>query len=157
MIRSRWLVWLLRSALGLLTLIVLLLLIGAALIRTESGTRFMLQQGLPWSPVPVTVGRTEGSLNDNLTLYDLHVETDGVDVNIARLDIRLTLSALLRAAVNVERIATNGLHVTIKAGDAPPEPTPLTVATLRTPVPITIEELTLANTTITTSSDLLIA
>ncbi|MFK8014554.1 MAG: translocation/assembly module TamB domain-containing protein [Gammaproteobacteria bacterium] len=154
--RKRWQLWLLRGGLGALALVLALAIVIAALVHTESGTRFAVERVVALEAVPVTVTRTSGSFADGLTLHDLRFENPSVDVSVTRVDLLVALSPLLRASVNVRRLATDGVHIVVKPGEAAPEPKPLTVPTLRAPVFISVDSFSARNTTVTTQTDVVI-
>jgi translocation and assembly module TamB len=108
---------------GVLLLVLLVVLVGGfVLLRTESGARWALERGAGYVPGEVEVGEVRGTLQGPLELRDVRYANEGLETTIDRLEIDWNLSSLTRRQADVERLRARGITVKLPPPDEEPAP-----------------------------------
>ena len=92
---------------GLLSLIVIILLIGAWLLNTESGLRWAVRQ----APDVINIKTIQGSLN-NLRFEGLKVRLDGMDVAVSSGKLKWDLFPLFTRRIHIDSLHVNNITIT---------------------------------------------
>lgn len=131
--KRSWLRWTLYVVIGVLAV---LLIGGWWVLSTSSGARFALGfvQGLK-------ADRVSGSLAGPLVLEGLALDQPGLSVRARRLEVDPQILPLLGSRVVLDRVAADGLRVTLNSVDPPAQPAP-PAGPLQLPQ-IVVEQLTL--------------
>jgi len=122
---------LLRSALGLVTLVALLAVAAATGTGLKTGLPLILDRALPegWS---MTVSDVDGSWLSHFDIVGLEVRGPGVTASVDRLDLAFRATALLGRAVEIENLRLERPHLrstrvatgdsdTLRPGAPPPD------------------------------------
>ena len=140
-------IWVKRSAIALLALLLVLVIAIAALLYTPAGIKVALwgaQKALP----ALTVGGSQGSLLNGFSLQQVGYRDDSIDMSVAQLALDIEDSCLLTPSVCISNLAVSGVRfsmpelppATEEAEEEPPSE-PLTEFSL--PIPITLSRLVL--------------
>lgn len=128
-----------------LTLILILIGVVGALLGTESGTRWLIQQAEYLAPVELRVERVEGTLFTDLRLYKLHLALpDGPVIDLEQGRIATSAPGLLRGELHLRRLAATGLRVDLPppSPDEPPATDPFALPkAVRLPIAVRIGRL----------------
>ncbi len=125
----------------------MLILIGVmgALLGTESGTRWLIEQAEYLAPVELRVERVEGTLFTDLRLYKLHLALpDGPVIDLQQGGIAMSAPSLLRGELHLRQLAATGLRVDLPppGPDDPPAEGPFVLPdSVRLPMPVRIVQL----------------
>jgi translocation and assembly module TamB len=141
--------WFKRALIALLVLIFLLVLVLFAgfhwLTRTPSGAEFALGQAQGALP-SLQWDAASGSLRDGLVLEGLSVEPGGASIRVQRVELATQLRLIGGLELTVERLAVQGADIVLPPSEPAADPaTAITIPDLASPLPIVIEELTLAD------------
>ncbi len=105
-----------------LTLVIILLGTIGGLLTTESGTRWLVEQGERIAPLELRIDHVEGTLFTELELRGLHLALpDGPVIDLEQGRIGVRARSLLRGELNVRLLAASGLRVDLPPAD-PDEP-----------------------------------
>ena len=140
-------IWVKRSAIALLALLLVLVIAIAALLYTPAGIKVALwgaQKALP----ALTVGGSQGSLLNGFSLQQVGYRDGSIDMSAAQLALDIEDSCLLTPSVCISNLAVSGVRfsmpelppATEEAEEEPPSE-PLTEFSL--PIPITLSRLVL--------------
>ena len=135
--------------LALLLLLLLLAVAGAVyLAGSEYGLQRLWQFAGSQLPAGISVDVVEGRLISPLTVHNLQVDIEGVQLHIEELQVHWTLSSLRHGKLQVQRLAVAGLSYAAPAdSDDDDEPFELPKA-IELPIGIQIDEATLDGATI---------
>ena len=103
--------------LALLTVVVLAITL-AWLVRTEQGSRWLLQQGLGISPVSIEANGITGTLAEGLGVQSLTIALPLAEIRIAEIVVSWRPSSLLTGMVDIERARIAELSVDILESDS---------------------------------------
>ena len=83
------------------------------LVRTEHGSRWLLQQGLEFAPVTIEAGGISGTLYDGLGVDSLNIVLPAAEIRATQIVISWRPSSLLAGVVNINsaRIAELGIDI----------------------------------------------
>lgn len=112
----RWLGW------GALAMLLLASCAFFWLVRSESGLRFALEQGLAAAGGRIEVEALRGSLAGGFELDAARIELPGVRIAASRLALRLKAARLLAGELHVEALRLAGARYTLLPSDAAAEP-----------------------------------
>lgn len=107
-----------RAILTGLTFILLIPLALFALLGSESGSRWLLNQTLKALPTETSVAQIEGSLLKQITLSQLHYESTDERIDIARLNFSWQPGDLLTGRLKLVDISLDGVNIVIKQTQA---------------------------------------
>ncbi len=97
---------------------------GAWLMGTENGTRWLLHQGLEHVPGDAEFTRVDGTLLSGIELTGVVYEADGLRLELERVTLNPSGSALLRGAIRIQDLTGQGLRLRLPeagSGNAPTE------------------------------------
>ena len=130
---TRWIGWII---LALLAAGIFLLSIGAGLVATEGGSRWLIGQALSLSGAPIDIEGVSGRLLTTLRIGRLRYSSATMDVNVSEVTIDPTWTTLLLDnRMTFERVAADSVEITTVPGDAPRERAPALPAL---PIPVEI-------------------
>lgn len=128
-----------------LTLVIILLGTLGALLATESGTRWLVEQGERLAPVELRIDRVEGTLFTELHLHGLHLALpDGPVIDLPAGRVGISARSLLRGELNIRILAATGLRVDLPPPDpdAPPADEPFALPdSFRLPLAVRLGQL----------------
>jgi translocation and assembly module TamB len=115
------------TAISLLALVLLLVLLAAWALRTESGSRAALSLARGWLPPGMTVTQVGGAIAGTLRIQGFRYRDEalGLDIVVDAAEVELMPGALLVRRVSVRRAMLDGVRVELFEGrpsDAPREP-----------------------------------
>ncbi|MBY5948146.1 translocation/assembly module TamB domain-containing protein [Photobacterium rosenbergii] len=140
-------IWVKRSAIALLALLMVLVIAVAALLYTPAGIKVAVwgaQKALP----SLSIGGSQGSLLNGFSLEQVVYNDDGVDLAVAQLALDIEDSCLLTPAVCISNLAVSGVRFSMPQlppvqedaeEEAPSEP----ITEISLPIPITLSRLVL--------------
>ncbi len=145
----RWLTRLLWTAASGLAV---LLLLAAILLYTNPGLKLAMRLADGLDGVTLRYGSLEGSLA-SLEAEDLEIVAGGLRVEARMLSLRWSPAELIGPLVKVERLAADGVSVTLPGpSEDPPPASPPDLSppeSLQLPAEVMLEELSLTNLTVT--------
>ena len=111
------------TALGIGAVVVVLALLAAWVVTSESGTRWAVARTEAALGDTLAIGSTEGTIAGPLTLTNVRYRNRaiGVDVKIAHVTIDVVIADLLRRTAHVKDLAIDGSSVSLSE---PTQPTP---------------------------------
>lgn len=120
------------------------------LVRTPSGARFAAARAVGLLSPRLAIGGVDGRLIGPLTVTDLRWSDPdaGLDLRVARADVDLVSGALLHGALHVQSAKVQGVTVDLRPAKVKEQPPP-TRSPLDPPLPIRIDQLELADVTVT--------
>lgn len=134
----------LLKALRLGALLVLLCLSSLLLVLSREEGNQALLHGLAQWVDGLTIGASQGTLWQGLTLTDVRFNHDTVEVAIKKLHLQVSAYHLLRGKILVRELGSQDLQLIIQPNNEPS--TPLReLPSLRLPLPIEIKKLALLN------------
>ncbi len=120
--KRRWLRWLFGAVLVVPLLVAVLVL---WLFLTGTGRDTLLSQAQRFVPPDSLSWRAaEGSLSGGLVLHDLFYRFDGVTVELTRVELDLSSTALLTGDIHLRRLLVSGGRIDLPAQEASAEPWP---------------------------------
>ncbi|MBC7001771.1 translocation/assembly module TamB [Photobacterium sp. BZF1] len=140
-------IWVKRSAIALLALLMVLVIAVAALLYTPAGIKVAVwgaQKALP----SLSIGGSQGSLLNGFSLEQVVYNDDSIDLSLAQLALDIEDSCLLTPAVCISNLAVSGVRFSMPQfppvqedaeEEAPSEP----VTEISLPIPITLSRLVL--------------
>lgn len=134
---------LLRIVLGACLLFVLLLLLAVPLLfGTGTGAQWLARMTAVVSAGAVDFQGVEGSFASGLLIERLRIDgEDGMQIRVHDLELQLRAKTLLRGRLHVQRLAAS--RVVVEPGVPGPADGPFVMPTLRSPLPLRLEELSL--------------
>jgi translocation and assembly module TamB len=84
-----------------------------AVISSETGSRWLLQQIFAKLPAQVSVENIEGRLIDHILLGNVHYQTDAQTINIKNLAFTWQPSGLLSGTLKIVELTLHGLNVSV--------------------------------------------
>jgi len=103
----------------LLTIVVLAIML-AWLVRTEQGSRWLLEQGLSFAPVTIEVSGVSGTLADGLDVDKLYIELPLAEIRVSEIVVSWRPSRLLAGIVDIRSARISELNIDIlEKTDAP--------------------------------------
>ena len=143
---------LLRIFLGILGWVLILCLLAVAgavaLLTTEQGTRWLLDQAERHAPVEFRVESVEGTLFRGLSLVGLQVDAGGTRVQLERGRIQVDALPLLQLTLRIRELTLAGVRVDLpEATPEPPEPTspPELPEAIEIPIRLVLERFSLTD------------
>ncbi|MFW6093327.1 MAG: translocation/assembly module TamB domain-containing protein [Pseudomonadota bacterium] len=115
---------LLMAAVVVGALVLVVLVAGAWLVGTESGTRFALRQAQGFMPDGTRIGASSGRLADEVILHEVAVRTEAMDAAVDRLVLRWRPGELLRGELRVQALTADGVRYRARPEEPPPEEQP---------------------------------
>ncbi|MGD8934798.1 MAG: hypothetical protein PVF35_08460, partial [Gammaproteobacteria bacterium] len=107
----------------LLTLVIVSILL-AWLVRTEQGSRWLLQQGLGFSPVTIEAGGISGTLAEGLGVENLYIELPLAEIRATNIVVSWRPASLLAGIVDIKSAQITELSIDIlEVADEPPSDT----------------------------------
>ena len=112
------------GVLGWILILCLLALAGAvALVTSEQGTRWLVEQAERHAPAEFRVEAVEGTLFRGLSLKGLQVDADGTRVGLTHGRIQVDALPLLKLTLRIRELTLDGARVDLPAAEPkPPEP-----------------------------------
>ncbi|MFU8817649.1 MAG: hypothetical protein ACNA7W_20065, partial [Pseudomonadales bacterium] len=146
----------LKISLGVLGLLLLLVLLVAALVLwTQTGTRLALRGIEPLLPEGVAIAGYQGRLADRLVLHQVSVRTETLQLTLARAALHWSPMQLLQGHVQVHELLVDGVRY--QAQEAPEEPEvdePLPLPDeVELPVSIAVERLLIRDVEVLATPD----
>ncbi|MGR9052230.1 MAG: hypothetical protein ACU84J_06235, partial [Gammaproteobacteria bacterium] len=133
-----------RLLLSIVFIMLALPALAYALIGTETGVRLLLRQLSALKELGVSVGASEGTLLDRLTLKNVRYRADGIEATLDSFMLAWEPAALLSDTLHIRTLAASGLVLTIEPQPAQPESdSAWTVPKI--PLAIYIDDLDLTN------------
>ena len=140
-------IWVKRSAIALLALLMVLVIAVAALLYTPAGIKVAVwgaQKVLP----SLSVGGSQGSLLNGFALEQLRYRDDNIDLGVAKLALDIEDSCLLTPAVCISNLAVSGVRFSMPQlppvqEDAEEESPSEPLTEISLPIPITLSRLVL--------------
>jgi translocation and assembly module TamB len=141
-----------------IALAVLLAVAAAAvawLVGTERGSRFALEQAQGFLPAGIDLGSANGRLADDLALENVTVALEGLELTIARLELRWSPGELLKGRLEISEIGAEGVRYRALPSDRPDPPDEpfLLPERLELPVSVHVERLTVDDIEIRTGPE----
>lgn len=141
-------------AVALLIPVLLVLAAVGAVLGSERGLRFGLDQLAALTDDAIHVGRVRGRLLDTVELREVrYTSSDGLQVSIGRVALRHRPLALLGRRLHVESLTVDGLDVRLAPPPPVPEPETPTDLPSRLPLDIVIDALALTDFTLHSHDD----
>ena len=136
-----------RIALLIVMLIVLIIPVGLfGLMRSETGSHWLLRLVFSALPAQVSVAAMEGRLLDRIALAGFHYQTDTETIAIDNLAFAWRPYGLLSGTLKISDVAINGLNVRVIDTEEPQEKSPFDLtAELKLPVQIVIDNFLLTD------------
>lgn len=140
-------IWVKRSAIALLALLMVLVIAVAALLYTPAGIKVAVwgaQKALP----SLSIGGSQGSLLNGFSLEQVAYNDDSIDLAVAQLALDIEDSCLLAPAVCISNLAVSGVRFSMPQlppvqedaeEEAPSEP----ITEISLPISITLSRLVL--------------
>lgn len=130
-----------RLLLWLLLVLVLIILSALSVLGTETGSRWLLGQGLSVQKA-LSLQMRKGSLLTGMELTDVRWHTRKSDLFIRHVLVRWSLLDLLRGEIDITHLQADGVVLTITA---PPSRDPVRLPRLILPVALDIHSLEIRN------------
>lgn len=116
-----------------------------SLLATTTGSRWIIQQALQFSPVNISVSRVTGSLLHELTLYDVELSTPATTVTVGRATLSWRPFELFEQRLSIRSLVLEDAHLSVldvaqQSTETEPQHT-LQLPTITTPWPIVIDNL----------------
>jgi len=149
---------------GLLLLTLLLSATLAALLYSETGTRWVLERAIPFVPGELSYEEFSGSLYKGFTLQGLRYSNDSMAVHANEIEFKPEWLELMERRITISQLQLHGLHVALMATDkedeekdATPPFHPDNLGNIRLPVSAHIYNAELHGFTLTTATGGLVA
>lgn len=130
-----------RVLLWISLLLVLITLPLLGLLGSETGSRWLLEQGVGMQRV-LSLEVRGGTLLTGMDLAEVRLHTRKADLYVRRALARWSLLQLLRGEVGIQQLHVDGLVLTLTA---PPSPDPIRLPTLFLPIALDIRDLEIRN------------
>ena len=127
------------TALVVLLLVVVLSITLGWLVRSEPGSRWLLQQGLGLSPITIEASGISGTLAEGLGLDSLSIELPVVEIRATQLVVSWTPASLLAGVVDINHAHIAELDIDILETEGAGEPVDDLLFWLKIPLDIYIE------------------
>lgn len=124
---------------SLLLILITLPLLG--LLGSETGSRWLLEQGVGMQRV-LTLEVSGGTLLTGMELAEVRLHTRKADIYIRRALARWSLLQLLRGEIGIRQLHVDGLVLTLTS---PPSSDPIRLPTLILPIALDIKDLEIRN------------
>jgi translocation and assembly module TamB len=109
------------------------------LVRSEPGSRWLLEQGLGVAPVTIEVSGISGTLADGLSLDTLYIALPKAEIRAAHIVVSWTPASLLAGVVDINNAQIAELGIDILQTESTGEPIEDRLFWLQIPVNINIE------------------
>lgn len=110
----------------------------AWLVRTEQGSRWLLEQGLDLLPVTTEVSGISGNLAEGMKVEHLYIGLPDADIRAKGIRASLKLAGLLAGIVDIDHAQVDELGIDIKMTDGEAEPIDDLLFWLQVPVRLDI-------------------
>ncbi len=136
-----------KKRLVTMALFVLLIPVGLfGLFSSQSGSRWLLTQGMHWLPGKLTITSIQGRLLDHLELSELHYQSDAENLTLNKLVLDWQPAQLLSGRLTIDHLTLDGLKIQFDNTNNTETPGTLDINKgLRLPVEITIAHLLLTD------------
>ncbi len=136
----------LTTVLGLVSLVAIAVVLAAALVRSEAGTRWVIDQAQAAMGESLAIGAVQGNLGDRLTLKGIRYTQAGMELDVASVDLSWHPAALLGGRLQVAELLVSGVQVQLfENEEAAPESAPFDPESLRPPVDISLARLSISD------------
>ena len=126
-------------ALALLLTVIVLSTILAWLVRTEQGSRWLLEQGLAFSPVSIEARGITGTLSKGLRIETLDILLPGAEIRAVQTTLSWTPASLLAGMVEINNAHIAELGINILQTGSTGDPVDDLLFWLQIPLDIVIE------------------
>lgn len=125
----------------LVTLLAMIILAGslAWLVRSEQGSRWLLERGLEFVPITIEVDGVSGTLRDGFKVEYLYIEFPVAELRARDISLGWHPAGLLAGKLDVDRAYIRELSVDVIQSDSPGDPIEDGLFWLRFPLDIDIE------------------
>jgi len=127
------------TALVVLLFVVVLSITLAWLVRSEPGSRWLLQQGLGFSPITIEASGISGTLAEGLGVDSLTIALPVVEIHATRIVLSWTPASLLAGIVDINHAHIAELDIDILETESAGEPVDDLLFWLKIPLHIYIE------------------
>ena len=120
--------------------------LAAALMRSEAGTRWVIDQAQTVMGDSLAIEAVEGNLGDRLTLKGVSYSQPGMQLDVASVGLAWHPAALLGGTLQVAELRVSGLQVQLlETDETPSESTAFDIEALRPPVDISLAKLAISD------------
>lgn len=136
----------------LLLLLVSALAAGWWLFATESGGRFVLTRAQQASGNALTIGTSNGTLQDGLRLNNVSYTDSGLTTRIDQLQLQMRFRWLPTPRLTIEQLHGDTIDVVLESSDPQSSDTPRDLPDLTSPLAVYLEDVRFSNIVLTLPS-----